>query len=901
MAFGTTTNPENRLLRARLSMRSAEPRREGAMRVSRMNELWRRVRILFRRDRFDRDLAEEMQTHLEMQAEENQKNGLADDEARFAARRQFGNAMLLKETSRGIWGWGSLERLVQDVRYACRTMLRSHGLTAAAVLSIALGIGADSAIFSLMDGRWFRPLPVQDPAGLLRVFTGTRQNPEDELSYADYTDIRKASRTLAGLAASERRGPSLSVDGVTEEAWSELVSDNYFSVLGIHPMLGRFFSDASKPEQVLVISYRLWQKRFGSSPSAIGKKVELVNRPYVVIGVAPQSYRGIELWTDIDLWVPMSAWPWPEEALERRMRAFSVVGRLSPQATLAQARAEASAIAHNLAAAYPKTDKNFDVMILTALQYQLQDAGKTGLMLVLIVTLVLLIACANVANLLLARGEARRRELAIRMAIGCGRPRLVRQLLTESLVLAFLGAEAGLLLARWLITAATALLPLAAEGQFGLDHRVLAFALAATVLTGLLVGLAPALRASRANLAPALTSGTLRGRLRVFSLRHGLVVAQLALSLMLLAGSGLLIRSFMYCLRLDLGFPRTKNVLIAWMVPNLPEQQARVFYEQLLERVRARRGVRQAALARRAPLWPSEGGMAISVTVPGYQSPRGENEFSIKYTTASENYFRTIGIPLARGRDFDSRYEASGEPVVIINEAMAQRFWPGQDALGKFIVADGARREVVGVAKNAKVNWILEAPEPYLYLPFSQNFSGAMSLVVETVGNPLALADLIKSEVRTIPKTAPPEIDTLASLIRHSTSDQESTAWLISILGVLGLLLTAAGLYGVMAFVVARRTQEIGVRVALGARKADVLMLILRRALTLAAAGAAIGIAGALAMSRILAALVFGLSPRDPVTIASVSALLLAVAVLASLTPALHATKIDPLEALHYE
>jgi len=866
-----------------------------------LDELRRRLSVLFRRDRFDRELAEEMQTHLEMQAEENRENGIPAEEAHYAARRQFGNAMLLRETSRRVWGWGSLERLVQDVRYACRTMLRSPGLTMAAVLSIALGIGADTAIFSLMDGRWFRPLPVQDPGGLLRVFTGARQTPEDELSYADYADIRKTSRTLAGLAASERRGPSLSVDGITEGAWSELVSDNYFSVLGIHPLVGRFFSDTSKPEQVLVISYRLWQKRFSGSPSAVGKKVELANRPYVVIGIAPQSFRGIELWTDIDLWVPMSAWPWPEEALDRGFHDFFVVGRLGPHVTLEQARAEASRIAHNLAAAYPKTDKDFDVAILSALQYQLLDAGKTGLMLVLVVAVLLLIACANVANLLLARGEARRRELAIRMAIGCGRPRLVRQLLTESLVLAFFGASAGLLLARWIITAAPAWLPGTAEGQFRLDHRVLAFALAATVLTGLLVGLAPALRASRGNVAPALTSGTLRGRFRAFSLRDGLVVAQLALSLVLLAGAGMLIRSFSYCLRLDLGFSRTKNVLIAWMVPNLPEQQARVFYQQLLERVRARRGVLEAALVRRVPLWPSEGGMAISVTVPGYQSPRGENEFSIKYTTASENYFRTIGIPLARGRDFDSRYDASGEPVVIINEAMAQRFWPGQDPLGKFIVVAKARREVVGIAKNVKFNGILEAPEPYLYLPFSQNFSEAMSLVVETAGNPLLLADLVKSEVRAIPKTPPPEMDTLASLIRNSTADQESMAWLISILGVLGLLLTAAGLYGVMAFVVARRTQEIGVRVALGARKADVLALILRRALTLAGVGAAIGIAGAFAMSRILAALVFGVSPRDPATIASVCVLLLAVAVLASLTPALHATKIDPLEALRYE
>ncbi len=851
-----------------------------------MSELWRRVRMLVGCKRFDRDLEEEMRAHVEMQAEENRENGMDAIEARYAARRRFGNSVLLNERSREMWGWTWLERLGQDLRYACRTMRRSPGLTLAAVVSLALGIGADTAIFSVMDGLWFRPLAVRDPGSLVRVFTASERQTRGDTSYLDYLDYRQAD-TLAGLAASERRGPMLGVDGVTESAWSDIVSDNYFSVVGVQAALGRVFVEQPRPEDVLVISYSYWQRRFGGDPAVVGRVVQLKGRSFMVIGVAPKEFRGTELWTDMDAWIPMSAWG---ETQDRDSRGFTVVGRLRAGATLAQVRAELSGIASNLARAYPKTNKDCDAIVMSAFEYQFVRAGDTGLMLAVTLAMLLLIACANVANLLLARGEARRSEIAVRLAIGCGRARLVRQLMTESLLLAFLGAGAGLLLATWLIRVFPTLLP-NVHLLFRLDHRVLLFTLGATVVSGLLFGLVPALRASRPDLVPAL---------RAFAPRDGLVVAQMALSLVLLTGAGLLLRSFLYCLHLDLGFAR-KSALIVRLDPGLPETQARVFYDQLLERARALPGVKQAGLARRVPLWPSEDGLAREVSVPGYQFADGETTFACKFTTVGDNYFRTMGIPLVRGREFDGRDNAAGLPVAIINETMARRFWPEEDPVGTIIQVGRTSRQVVGVVKDVKVNWVLEAPMPYFYLPFGQDFSYTMSLVVETSGDPLALANPIKSEVRALARIPTPEMDTLDSLVDRSTLEKKGMAWLVGMLGVVGVLLTAAGLYGVMSYLVARRTREIGIRMALGACEWHALTLILRRALGLAAVGVAIGIAGALAASRLLSSLVVGVSPRDPATLASTCALLVAVAVAACLPPARRAARIEPMEALRYE
>jgi predicted permease len=855
-----------------------------------IGEIWRRLLFLFHKRRFDRELEEEMRFHLEM------KQGAMDP---HEARRRFGNLTHLIERSRDAWGWGMIERFAQDLRFAFRTMRRTPGLTAAAALSLALGVGAASTLFSVMDGLWYRPLAVNDPDGLVYLQSRTPERRPDLVSYPDYLDIRKLSHTLSGLAASHRRGPFLGIDGVEESAMTDVVSDNYFTVLGVKAALGRVFTEPPDPQRTLVIGHNLWLRRFRGDPHVAGRQVTLGGRPFTVIGVAPAEFRGTWLWADMDLWVPMSAWG---ETQMRRDRSFTVVGRLRPGFTLDAARAELATIARNLAAAYPAVNKDYGAVLHSAREYQSAQAGAGGVLLAAVSAVLILLACANVANVLLARGEARRREMAVRVAIGCSRWRLVRQLLTESAALAALGAVAGLLLAAWLTRLVPLLLPPIPflHFEFRIDHRVLAFAAVASAVGLFLFGLIPASRASRPDLAPTLKNDLHDSRAPLFSLRETLVVGQIALALVLLSTAGLLIRSFLHCLALDLGFAR-ENALVTWVFPGMPEPQARNFYRELSGRVRAMPGVQRVALVRRVPLWPSEGGTDIALSLPNKPREAGAPDLRVMCTVADPGYFRTLGIRLLAGRDFTERDNGAGELAAVVSETMARRFWPGENPIGKLLVAGGRPRTVVGVVADVKVSGVLRAPEPYLYLPFGQQFSGAMTLVVKTAGDPLALAEPVKGEIRALAKTPPPEVATLASVIANATFEERSLAWLVSALGAIGVLLTSAGVYGVMSFVVARRTQEIGVRVALGASRGDVLALVFRRAATLAGIGAALGLAGALALSSSLASMVFGASPRDPFTLGAVLVLVLAIAALASLNPALRATRVDPLRAIRYD
>ncbi len=786
--------------------------------------------------------------------------------------------------------------MLNDLRYALRSFKAGPGLTLVAALSLALGIGANSAIFSVVDARYFRPLAVRDPGRVVRVFTSTDRNPHGDMSYADFTDMRSAP-SFADLIAVQRRGPLLTVDGLTETTQSHIVTDNYFTVLGVDAALGRVFTaQSARQERPVVISHRLWQRKFGGDPGILGKPVLLNSRSFVLIGVAPKSFRGTELWTDPDLWTPMGTWNEmsPGELDRRNNRWFDVLGRLKAGATIEQARSEVSAIAQRLAAAYPKTNGGCGAVVLTTLQYQLLNAGTAGAVMAGIVAIILLIACANVANLLIARGEARRREIAIRLALGCGRGRLVRQFFLESLLLALLGAGLALLLAAWLIEAWPALLP--SEGyEYRLDHRVLLFTLASAVLSALLFGMAPALRASRPDLVPALKEQPLGRRGRRIALRDGLVVAQVALSLVLLVAVGLLVRSFIAGLHADLGFER-KNMLAVRMYPEMRGEQARVFLSQLSERARALPGVRNVSLTSRPPFWPSEGGMSIAVNVLGQTPAR------VKYVEVGENYFRTMGVPLLRGRDFDSRDNAAGQPGTIINETMARRFWPNDDPIGRIVrIGSKTDRQVVGIVKDTKINSFDEIPEPFLYLPMAQAYRGTATLLVETEGDPLLLVNAVKAEIAALAKLPVPEFDTLGSLVARSLSGSRSLAEVVGGLGLLGLLLAAGGLYGVMSYLVTLRSREIGVRTTLGAVRRDILKLVLTRAAKLSTAGGVIGLIAALAAGRLLSRLLYGVSPRDPISLISACAVLFAVAMLAGLKPALRASRIDPMDVLRQE
>ena len=802
--------------------------------------------------------------------------------------------------------------LLQDLRFALRMLAKSPGFTAVAVLCLAIGIGANSTVFSLVDGMWMRPLPVGNPGELVHLFLATDRQAFGDLSYPEYEDFRDHAKTLAGLAVTQRRGPTLTGDGFAESTMSNVVSPDYFTVLGVSAQLGRVFTAHDNgPGPVVVMSHNLWQRRFGGDPAIVGKTVRLGDA-YTVIGVAPKGFRGVEQWIDSDFWIPMTSWdssPQGERA-DRRSHSFAAMGRLRAGVSIEQARAEIEGMARNLERAYPQFNKGRRGALYSDLQYRFRSGGYLGGMLIGVVAVVLAIACANIANLLLARAGVRSREIGVRVAMGAGRSRLVGQLLTESALIALLGTAAGLVVAGFLIQ----LLPAALSPpgdvythfEFRLDARVLALTLAVSLLTVLAFGLFPALRASRPDVVSLLKGSSdstrFAGRVQPRSL---LVIAQVAVSMILLTVSGLLVRTFIYTLHADLGFQR-KDLLVADVSAPGNRARMREFYRQLEERVSALPGVRQVTLAARPPLWGSEGGTAQEVAILSHPRAPGEASPKVKFNTIGPNYFRTMGIPLLRGRDFDQRDAPDSPKVLIVSQTMARRFWPNEDAVGQFVHAaydpDSVNRQIVGVVGDARINSIEEAPEPYMYVPYLQSRRELIMLLAETTGDPLRLAGPLRAEVKALDDQAPLlQISTLGLVIRSSVYEQQIAATFVGGLGAIALFLAAIGLYGVISYAMVRRTREIGIRMALGAQRRDALRLVLGQGIRLAAIGIAIGFAGALAVTRFLGQVLYGVSPRDLVTFTSVPALMMAVALAASYIPARRATQIDPLIAVRYE
>jgi predicted permease len=884
--------------------------------------LYRRVRALLRSEALHDEIDEEMRFHVEMRTEENVRAGMSPEEARREAERRFGGLTRMKERGYDVRGGRWLETLWQDVRYGARVLLKSPGFTAVAVVTLALGIGANTAVFSLANALLLRP-----PEGVRRpeeiVVLGRTLGGSDfgTFSYPDYADCRDQSKSFADLAAYREANLHLTAGGSAELLSGMLVTDNYFKSLGVGARLGRTLSSedngAPGSNPVAVISDRLWRSRFGSDPNVVGRAVTLNNNSFTVVGVLQKGFTGTGVGAATDVWLPLSMYAQADPAFyEKRLEArqiswLSVIGRLNPGVNIQQAQAELTTIARRLEQTYPDTDKELGITLAEGLGLQPRSRGEaraTVGMLLAVAGLVLLIVCANVANLLLVRGEARRKEIAVRMALGAGRARLVRQLLTEALLVSAAGGVVGVFLAFWsrgLLLSSNFLtgVSLSAE-DLRLDGRVLGFTLLASLATGLIAGLVPALRASDFELHAMLkdrgASGPARSRFR-----NALVVGQVALSVVVLVCAGLLLRTLVKAQSVKAGFDADRILLVPIDVGRrgYPEEQMRLFYQQLVERVRAIPGVGGASLAVTIPLG---GSWRTGFRVEG--QPATEQSAQSDYNIVAPRYFETAGIPVVEGRDFDERDGPNSPRVVIVGEEFARRFFRGEDPLGKRLSipldkGGDTYCEVVGVVKDVKYERLTEQPRPYLYLPLSQQRQSSATLFVRARGgDPSALAGAVGREVQSLDSNLPIYgVRTLGERLRSSLAPQRSAATLLTIFGLLALAVAGVGLYGVLAYTVGQRRREIGIRMALGATGRDILNFVFRQGAVLVAAGLASGLALAFAAGRALTGLLYGVSSADPLTYSAVAIALIAAALAACYVPARRAAKVDPMVALRYE
>ncbi|HEX7049885.1 MAG TPA: ABC transporter permease [Longimicrobiales bacterium] len=821
--------------------------------------------------------------------------------------------------------------LMNDLRYTLRGLARNPGFAVVAVLTLGLGIGANSAIFSVVNAVLLRPPPqVREPERLVQLYTSDYSGPlYGASSYPDYEAFRDGADAFSGLAAYGFRPVQLAIGDRAELTAGELVSGNYFSVLGVTPAVGRLIlpSDDDVPGRapVAVISYTVWQRSFGLNPDVVGRTVRLNGQPYTIIGVAPPGFAGSTRPLAAGVWVPMAmadrltGQSGDDSLLEERgSRWLGVIGRLADGATLERAQAQVTTLAAGLHARYPGAwtdvrEATRRVTLLPEPETRVPPAARGAVlgfvgMLMGVVGLVLLIACANVANLLLARATQRRREIAIRLAVGAGRGRLVRQLLTESLVLALLGGGAGLLIALWLTDLLTGFqppLPLPIALDVGLDGRVVSFALAVSVLTGIIFGLVPALEASRPELVPALKdeSGAARVGGRRPWLRSALVVGQVAVSLVLLIGAGLFVRSLRNAAAVDLGFD-PEGVLLATLMLDLEgytPAEGRVFYTRLLERVEALPGVESAAVAEVVPLMIGNQ-QRRSVSIEGYEPAPGE-DMEFDFNGVSAGYFELMRMPLARGRGFTAEDREGAPLVVVVNETFARRFWPGEDPIGKRLsYRRDAFAEVVGVVRDAPVRSRAEPQRAQFFIPHAQDYRGNMMLHVRTAGDPAALAPAVRGAVRELDADlALLNVTTLEQAVGGSLLPQRAAAALLGGFGSLAVLLAMIGLYGVMAYAVASRTREVGIRMALGARGPDVVRMIVGRGMGLVALGLGLGLLAAVAVTRLASQFLFDVSATDPASFTAAAVALAAVALVAAYLPARRAARVDPIVALRNE
>jgi|HubBroStandDraft_1064217.scaffolds.fasta_scaffold01030_14 predicted permease len=877
-----------------------------------------------RRRGVDRELDQEVEAHLEEKMADLMDDGMPEREARQKARREFGNVALCRQESREVWRWVWLETLLQDLRYAVRMLRKNPEFTLVAVLSLAIGIGVNSAMFSLADGLLLRPLSVLRPGEVVTVVSKTPSDPSGNLSYRDYVDFRDRSRSFAGLVAY-----SMSSFGFSAQPGESprmkvgfLVSGNLFRAMGVEPELGRGFlpeeDRAPGRDAVVVLGHDFWEKELGADPSLVGRKARLNGIEFTVIGVAPERFTGMNQYLRPALFVPLAMAPRlaanaEDNILEGRgRRGLSVKGRLRAGTNMAQAQAELVTIAKGLERAYPDTNRDRSVALTTELQARIDDSPSDAALIVMLMTLaglVLLVACANVANLLLSRARVRTREIAIRLAIGAGRMRLIRQLLAESLAIALAGGLASLLFAY----AGTAFMDriripsdIPIVFSVKLDQRALWFSLAVSLASTVLFGLVPALQASRTNLLPVLkaTDADSARKQRLWG-RSTLVVAQVALSLVLMVVAAMLFRGFRADLMGGPGF-RTDHLAMMSFDPTLVhynDAQAQQFYKDLRQRALATPGVKSAALTMVTPMAPNQ--HQVNVAPEGYQLPKDRNSVQVFADAIDDRYFDTMAIPIVRGRGFREADTAAAPRVAVVNEQLAKHYWPSGNAIGKRLRLDdlkGPWVEVVGVAKTSKYLWIGEPPTEFLYLPLAQRPNSYMTLVAESFGDAAALVAPLHEMVRGLDPNQPIyDVRTMTDFYEaRAISIPNMINQMVAAMGLVGLLLAMIGLYGLMAYSVARRTREIGIRMAIGANRGLVARMVLRQGFILALTGLAIGLAASFAAETGVNA-VFSTTGRDPLAYLLVAPALLAVTMLAAWAPAHRASRVDPMRALRDE
>lgn len=889
-----------------------------------LNDLRFRLRALFRRTTVEQELSDELRFHFEREVEKLKKSGLAEEEAKRRARVAFGGHEQIKEDCREARGTSFLETSLQDLRYGLRQLWINPTFAAVMILTLALSIGANSAIFSVIDGVLIRSLPYPHPDRIVRIFLSNQDYPKFPLNPFDFRDYRTRSKSFDSLAAFTRGDLQLSgASGEPVRLNGFQVTSGYFRVLGLRPALGREFDGKAELPgngQQVILSDRVWRSRFGAARDVLGRKITLNMKPYTVIGVMPpgtehpgNEYHALAYGDDVDVWSPFTFDGSPSQ---RGSHFIEGLGRLKDGVTLIQASSELNSIMAQLAREYPNSDAGWQVFVVPLYREVVGSSQRMLLVLLGAVGMVLLIACANAANLTLARAASRQREIAVRLALGARHSRLVRQLLTESMLIAFFGGALGLVMAFVGVKVLVSLLPVGfpRAHDIHVNAIVFAFTFIISAATGILFGLVPALQASRTDPRDGLHEG---GRASIGTahqsrLRNGLVISEVSLACVLLIGAGLMMRSFLNLLNLNAGFQR-EHVLTASLSLPYPEYKTPAavgqFYDQLTTSLSTEPGVHSVGAGTDLP-WTGYDENLGGWTIEGRQPPPNGKEFHARYHIATPDYFRALGIPLLGGRFFTDADKAGAPKVLIINHAMAAKYWPNEDALGKRInffqdhPTDKDWHTIVGIVGNVKDKPNSPSTEPAFWWPnLQQPFpSGDMSLVIRSDSDPQSLIGLVRDQVKRLnPALAVAEVQLMDEIVEGSVATPRFAFALVGLFAGLAIVLAAIGTYGVLAYSVSRRTSEFGLRMALGAQRYDVLRLVLAQAAKMVLAGTALGTLFALIFARALKSLIYEVSPADPLTFASVALLVIAVAAIACYIPARKATRTNPTVALRAE